>query len=451
MPHSRSRSRGNASRRTATAVALGAVLALTATACGDDGSGGAGHEGSGKGEITFWDNNGGVRTAVWQKIIAAFEKKNPDIDVRYVPIPITDVQSKYDTAIAGGGLPDVGGVGTACLANMVAQNALDPVTGRIDDSALKGKLSTGMVKNVRAAGGRGEEMFAVPTSANQGTLWYRSDLFRAAGLKVPATWKDFYAAADRLTDVGSNKFGFTIRGGAGSVAQALDMMYAQSGIDTFWRGDRSTVADPKNLAALEKYIGLYKKATPSADLNNDFTKMVAQFDQGEIGMLQHNLGSYPDHVKAFGKERIDGFPLPPAAGGGPRTIVSTPVDGLGLFKSGKNKAAAWKFIAFASSPEMNSLWNEEAGSIPANNDAADDEWITSAKPIAAAMESVNDPGTKIVQLPYYLPDWNKISKAETEPDFQKVLLGKMTAKEFAQKLAGLLDAAQKEWNEQPNP
>lgn len=94
--------------RAATVVALGSVLALTATACGDNGSGAAGDkgtEGSGKGEITFWDNNGGVRTDIWKQIIADFEKKYPDIKVKYVGIPAASAQSKYDTAIQGGGLP----------------------------------------------------------------------------------------------------------------------------------------------------------------------------------------------------------------------------------------------------------------------------------------------------------------------------------------------------------
>lgn len=122
--------------RAATVVALGSVLALTATACGDNGSGAAGDkgtEGSGKGEITFWDNNGGVRTDIWKQIIADFEKKYPDIKVKYVGIPAASAQSKYDTAIQGGGLPDVGGVGTAMLAEVAVQGALEPL-----DSRLKG-------------------------------------------------------------------------------------------------------------------------------------------------------------------------------------------------------------------------------------------------------------------------------------------------------------------------
>ncbi|MEU9448517.1 sugar ABC transporter substrate-binding protein [Streptomyces sp. NPDC048277] len=433
------------SRRAAVAVALGSVLALTATACGDDGSGSAGdkgNEGSGKGTITFWDNNGGVRTDVWKQIIADFEKQNPDIKVKYVGVPAASVQSKYDTAIQGGGLPDVGGVGTAMLAEVAAQGALEPLDSRLAKSSLNGKLNDKFLESVKAAGGDGKT-YSVPTSANNGTLWYRTDLFGAAKLDAPTTWTKFYTAADKLTDTAKNRFGYTIRGGEGSIAQALDATYGQSGITSFWNGDKTTVNDPKNVAALEKYIGLYKKDTPSADVNNDFTKMVAQWDSGTIGMLSHNLGSYADHEKSL-SGKFKGIPNP-TLDDGTRVQVSNPVDGLGLFKSGKNKAAAWKFIEFAASHEANSEWNESAGQVPANNEAAQDSWVQASEPTKLAAEALNGATTKIVQLPYYLPDWNTISKADNEPNFQKVLLGKMTAKEFLDTLADQIDKAQADW------
>ncbi|MCM1972910.1 MULTISPECIES: sugar ABC transporter substrate-binding protein [Streptomyces] len=438
------------SRRAAVAVALGSVLALTATACGDDGSGGGGDkgaEGSGKGEIVFWDNNGGVRTDIWKEIIADFEKANPDIKVQYVPIAATEVQSKYDTAIQGGGLPDVGGVGAAMLAGIAAQDALEPVEDRLAKSSLNGKLNEDMVTSVKVAGGSDEHMYSIPTSANNGVLYYRTDLFKKAGLEEPTSWDAFYEAAEKLTNSGKNEFGYTIRGGAGSIAQALDAMYGQSGITEFWDGDRTTLNDPKNVEALEKYAALYKKVTPAADLNNDFTKMVAQWDSGTIGMLNHNLGSYQDHVKALGVEKFRGIPQP-VGPSGKRVQVSNPVDGLGLFKSSKNKDAAWKFIEFAASHESNSKWNESAGAIPSNTEAAKDAWINEAEPTKLAAAALNDGSTSIVQLPYYLPDWNTISKADNEPNFQKVLLGKMSAKDFLDTVAEQLNEAQAEWNEQ---
>ncbi|WP_416967391.1 ABC transporter substrate-binding protein [Streptomyces sp. 4F14] len=435
--------------RAAAAVALGSVLALTATACGDDGSGSGdkGSEGSGTGKIVFWDNNGGVRTDIWKTIIADFEKANPDIKVEYVGIAATEYQSKVDTTIRGGGLPDVGGVGAAMLAGFAAQGALEPLDDKLAKSPLNGKLNKDMVASLKAAGGGDGKLYSIPTSANNGVLYYRTDLFQKAGLQPPTTWDNFYAAAEKLTDSGKNEFGYTIRGGSGSIAQALDAMYGQSQITSFWNGDKTTVNDPKNAAALEKYAALYKKVTPSADLNNDFTKMVAQWDSGTIGMLNHNLGSYQDHVKALGVGKFRGIPSPTAADG-KRVQVSNPVDGLGVFKASKNKEAAWKFIEFATSKAENSKFNESAGQVPSNTDAAGDAWVQKAEPTKLAAAALTDGSTSIVQLPYYLPDWNTISKADNEPNFQKVLLGKMSAKDFLDKLAEELNAAQAEWKQQ---
>ncbi|MEU9360551.1 sugar ABC transporter substrate-binding protein [Streptomyces sp. NPDC048301] len=437
-------------RRLAAAVSLVSALSLTA-ACGDDGSsmtGAQGAEGSGAGKIVFWDENGGVRTAIWKEIIADFEKANPDIDVQYVGIASTEAQSKYDTAIQGGGLPDVGGVGAAMVAGITAQDALEPLDDRIADSSLKGKLNEAMLENVKNAAGR-DETYTVPISATNGVLYYRTDLFKKAGLGEPDTWDEFYEAAAKLTDKRKNSFGYTIRGGPGSIAQALDAMYGQSGIESFWdeSGTHTTVDDPKNVAALEKYAGLYKKVTPEADLNNDFTKMVAQFDSGSIAMLNHNLGSYQDHVSSLGADKFRGIPQPELADG-TRVMVSNPVSGLGLLKSSENKAAAWKFIEFAASHASNSKFSESAGLIPANKEAAEDPWLDKAETTKLGAEALFSGDTKIVQLPYYLPDWNTLSKADSEAGFQKVLLGKTSAKDFLETFAGKLDEAQAEWKEQ---
>jgi multiple sugar transport system substrate-binding protein len=175
--------------------------------------------------------------------------------------------------------------------------------------------------------------------------------------------------------------------------------------------------------------------------------MVAQWDSGTIGMLNHNLGSYQDHVKALGVDKFRGIPQPVGANG-KRVQVSNPVDGLGVFKSSKNKDAAWKFIEFATSHAENSKFNKAAGQVPSNNDAAKDAWISEAEPTKLAAAALTDGSTSIVQLPYYLPDWNTISKADNEPNFQKVLLGDMSAKDFLDTMAEQLNKAQAEWKEQ---
>ncbi|ACZ84487.1 ABC transporter substrate-binding protein [Streptosporangium roseum] len=418
----------------ATALMLGTGLA----ACGSDDAGSPG----GKTTITFWDDNGGpARTPVWQHIIAEFQKANPTITVKYVGIPIAQAQQKYDTAIAGGGLPDVGGVSTAMLSSLVAQKALEPLDGRISGGALNGRLNDQVVTSVKATVPDGKT-YMVPMSTNMGVFWYRTDWFGEAGLEPPRNWGDFFTATEKLTDTAKNRYGFTIRGGAGSIAQMLEVVYGQSGITEIFDADgKATVNDPKNVAALEKLAGLYKKVTPEADVSNDYVKMVAQFDGGNIAIMQHNLGSFNDHVKTLGKDKVAAMAVP-KSDGGVQAILSNPVSGIGLFASGEKKDAAYKFAEFAASKAMNSHWAEKTGVLPANTEVNGEAWIQGLPHIAEAVKVLNDPATKVVQMPYYLPEFNAITKTDMEPEFQKVLQGTLPAKDFLDAFAAKLTEAQ---------
>ncbi|WP_406318362.1 sugar ABC transporter substrate-binding protein [Streptosporangium sp. NBC_01639] len=425
--------------RSARLAVLTAALMLGSglTACGAD-VGSA----DGKITITFWDDNGGpARTPVWRRIIAEFQKANPTITVKYVGIPISQIQQKYDRAIAGGGLPDVGGVSTAMLSGLVAQKALDPLDDRISGGALNGKLNEQVTTAVKSTVPDGAT-YMMPLSTNLGVLWYRTDWFEEAGLEAPMSWDDFFTATERLTDAAQDRHGFTIRGGTGSIAQMLEMVYGQSGItEIFDASGRATVNDPRNVAALTKLAGLYKKVTPEADVSNDYVKMVAQFDAGNIAIMQHNLGSFNDHVKALGREHVAAMAVPKSAAGF-QVVLSNPVAGIGLFASGRHKDAAYRFAEFAVSKAMNSYWSEKTGVLPANTDVNEEPWIQGLQHMAEAVKVLNDPTAKVVQMPYYLPEFNTITKTAMEPEFQKVLRGTLSAKDFLDRFAAKLTAAQ---------
>lgn len=411
------------------------VLAAAVLAgCGSD----TGSDGTTK--ITFWDTNAGpARTPIWQHAIAEFEKANPTIKVNYVGVPIAQASQKIDTAIAGGGVPDVADVATSGLGLLVAQKALEPVDERIAaDPALNGKFNEALmttVKNVVPD----RKAYIIPTSTNAGAFWYRKDWFKEAGLEPPKTWGEFFTAVDKLTKPGENRFGFTIRGGAGSIAQMLEVVYGQSAITEFFDASgKATINDPRNVTALEKYAGLYKKNTPEGDLQNDYVKMVAQFDTaGSIAIMQHNLGSYQDHIKALGPGKVASFSVP-KSDSGVQAVLSNPVSGVGVFAAGKNKEAAFKLAEFFASKDMDGYIAEKTGVIPANTDVRG----TQAAHIVEAQRVLNDPATKVVQMPYHLPEFNEITKTWAEPLFQKVLLGQLSAKDFLDQFAAKLTEAQ---------
>ncbi|MCF6467682.1 sugar ABC transporter substrate-binding protein [Nonomuraea sp. MG754425] len=414
---------------------LAAVVAVAVLAgCG------SGTGSDGRTEITFWDTNAGpARTPVWQHAIAEFEKANPAIKVNYVGVPIAQAPQKLDTAIAGGGTPDVADISTSGLGTLVAQKALEPVDERIaGNPALNGKFNEALlttVKNVVPDG----RTYIYPISTNAGAFWYRKDWFAAEGLQAPKTWSDFFTVLDKLTRPEENRFGFTIRGGAGSIAQMLEVVYGQSGVTEFFdAAGRATLNDPRNVTALEKYAGLYKKNTPEGDLQNDYVKMVAQFDTaGSIAVMQHNLGSYQDHKKALGDEKVASFSVP-KSDTGPQTVLSNPVGGVAVFSASEQKDAAAKLAEFFASKDMSGYIAEQTGVIPANIDVPPSE----AAHITEAQRVLNDPATKVVQMPYHLPEFNQITKTWAEPQFQKVLLGQLSSKDFLDEFAGKLTEAQ---------
>ena len=427
---------GRRSWRVAPAIAVSAALVLSG--CGSSGSGSSG----GVQTITFWDSNANTQqTGAWKQVIAAFEAANPKIKVKYVAFPISQSQQKFDTAIASGATPDVGLLSTSLIADIAGQNAVIPLDDLYAKSPIAGHVSDKLVKLVKDSG-PGGKLFELPQTTNAATIWYRTDWFKEKGLQPPTTWDNFYAAAAKLTDSGSNKFGFTIRGGAGSIAQVMDAIYAQSGISAFWGPDgKSTINDPKNVAALEKIAALYKKDTPSADVNNDYLKMTAEFDGGGIGMMQHNLGSYPDHIKGLGEGKFAGVSMPPSPTGA-YNLVAGWTGGLGIFKNTKHKDAAWKFTEFTSSQQGDTIWNKVVGQIPANTDSQGEAWVQQNQSLANAIKVLGLPNTTIVSTPTYLPEYSSITKAETEPLWQKVLLGQTTAKSFLDTLAQKLNDAQ---------
>jgi multiple sugar transport system substrate-binding protein len=417
-------------------VILGALAG-----CGSSGSSAAG----GKVTITFWDDNGGpARTPIYQHLIAQFEQQNPDITVKYVGIPIDSVQQKYDTAIAGGAPPDVGGATTSFLSDLIGQGALAPLDSQLASSSLNGKLVKSFTDAIQQTASDGK-LYEIPAAANMDVLWYRADWFKQAGLASPRTWDDFISDAQKLTEKGKNRYGYALRGGSGSIFQLLADMYSYSGVSSFFTPDgTSTIDDPRNVAAIAKIASLYSTDTPKADVDNGYPQMVAEFDGGSAAMMHHNLGSYTDHVKALGGQNVAAVPLPMGPAGH-RTVVDNPVDGFVVFKNSPHQAQDWKFVQFLVSKQSNSYWNQKVGEIPANIGASTDAWVQQEAPVKMTADVLSDPATTSVEPPYYLPQFSAITKTDMAPLFQKVLLGQLSAQAFATKFAQEMTQAQQDW------
>ncbi len=432
-------------RRAKILVGLACGMLLLAGCAGSGGGGGS--SSGGPVTITFWDDNGGPRTPLYEHLIPIFEHENPGITVKYVGIPDTSVLQKYDTAIVGGSPPDVASIPGEDLSAIIAQNALVPLNGLLAKSPLKSQLLPSLLSATAAVSPTGNTYYALPFSGVPTTLWCNMKLFTKAGLTCPTTWNAFFTDAVKLTNPSTGQYGLSMRGGAGATAQLMEEMISYSGMNTFFSpSGQSNFDSPLATEFVKRFAALYKTATPTADINNSYLQMVAEFDSGKAAMMLQNIGSYQSNVTALGgQQNVIGLPYPSSPDTpGQVTIAAPEIDTYAIFKASQNQAADWKFIQFLLSATSNGYWNQNVGQIPGNEGALKQSWVQQQQPVKAIVPALASKDTHVVNVPLYLPELGGI-EVNMDTQWQKVLLGQMSAQQWVQALDGDLNSAQAQW------
>lgn len=428
--------------RTAAQAGVAMGLASAVSACGGSGGGSGGTV-----TLQLWDTDTRPeRTANLKKLISMFEAKNPGIRINYLGLPTDQYMQKINTAIATRSTPDLLTPKASDLAALVAQNALAPLDERLKKAGLEPQISEQMLKSSRAAAPDGK-LYLTPTTSLADVIYYRADWFQEAGLKPPATWADFDAAASRLTDASSGRFGYTLRGGNGFFSQFVQMVYPRAGVSTFFREDgSSTLDDPAVIAACEKYVALFGKQTARSDLTADFKTMVAQFGNGGAAMLSHSIGSYPNHVAALGAEKVGA--VAPFPGPDGQVLTGWMTTGFAMFQESEHQEEAWKFLAYTMEPEGNSFWAQKSGYLPGNKTVAKEKWVTENAAMKAALDAAAKPGVVTLEQPYYLPEFTSITVTDLLPEWQKVLQGSLTPRDFLTAAATALTTAKRKYDKE---
>jgi multiple sugar transport system substrate-binding protein len=431
------------SRRGLIRAGLGIAAGLTPalSACGGSGSGG------GKVTLQLWDTDTRPeRTANLKKLISMFEAKNPGIRISYLGLPADQYMQKINTAIATRSTPDLLTPKASDIAALVAQQALAPLDDRLRAAGLEPQISAQMLESSKDAAPDGK-LYLTPATSLADVIYYRADWFQQAGLKAPATWQDFDAAARRLTDPAKGRFGYTLRGGNGFFAQLVEMVYPRAGVQGFFRDDKtSTLDDPAVIAACEEYVALFGRQTARSDLTADFKTMVAQFGNGGAAMLSHSIGSYPNHVAALGAEKVGA--VAPFPGPGARVLTGWLTTGFAMFQASKHQDEAWKFLAYTMEQEGNSFWAQKSGYLPGNKAVAEEPWVTGNAAIKSALEAAAAPGAITLKQPFYLPEFSSITGTDLLPQWQKVLQGGLAPRDFLSAAAASLTQAKAKYDKE---
>ncbi|KUJ64945.1 ABC transporter substrate-binding protein [Streptomyces albus subsp. albus] len=165
------------------------ALGLAFTTVGCSGSDSDSASSSGKASITFWGWAPGYADAV-----KAFNTSHPGVKVTYQAVQpgARGGYQKMLNAVKAGNAPCLAQVGYETLPSFAAQGALEDVAEYA--SASKGEFQDAAWKSVTLGG----NVYGAPVDTGPMALFYNKKVFTSLGLKPPATWAEYEAAARKI-------------------------------------------------------------------------------------------------------------------------------------------------------------------------------------------------------------------------------------------------------------
>ncbi len=323
----------------AVALAVGSLL------------GAAPADAAGKLTIESWRNDD---IDIWKnKIIPAFNKVHPDIEVIFAPSPPAEYNAGLNAKLAGGTAGDL-------ITCRPFDTSLDLYKkGNLADiTKLPGMENFSDVAKSAWTTDDGKATFCLPMASVIHGFIYNKEIFEELGLTPPATREDFYKVLATIKD--KSRYTPLVMGTADQW-EAATMGFQNIG-PNYWKGeegrkgliagsqkltDAAYVDTLKELATWGQYMGKGYKAQKYPDSQNLFT-----LGRGAV----YAAGSWD--ITTFNNQADFKFGAFPPAGDGKECYISDHTDiALGINPKSKNMEAAKTFLTWMTSEEFANIYS----------------------------------------------------------------------------------------------
>jgi sn-glycerol 3-phosphate transport system substrate-binding protein len=366
-----------------------------------------------------------------EAIVADFHKANPG--VRVEPVwggTYPENMQKTVAALQAGNPPDVAvhlAVDLVTLRDLDAVVSLDEFIQREGGEKFLGDFFPGFLSDMKADG----KMWAIPFQRSTPILYINKDLFKKAGLdpsRPPTNWDELLTTAQKATvrDASGQAtiWGLTI---PDDIWLLMSFIYQNEGRMNSPDFKKVYFSEKASVEALQFWVDLVNKHKVMPR-HRSFPESVQDFAAGKTAMLIHSTGNLR-FVRDSAKFEWGTAFLPKHK----RQAVAIGGAGFYIFKKAprEKQEAAWQFVKFATSPEIQARWNIGSGYIATRKAAFELPLMkeyTSKLPQALVARD---------QLPFALPEmsahdnWKVRSILLTT--FQEVLDGKYPAAEGMQR------------------
>ncbi|CAI8766292.1 ABC transporter substrate-binding protein [Pseudomonas chlororaphis] len=297
-----------------------------------------------------------------QKLSKAFESEHPDIKLNWVVLEENVLRQRLTTDIATqGGQFDVLTIGMYEAALWGAKGWLQPMQDLPAAYDLQ-DIFPAVREGLSAKG----TLYALPFYAESSMTYYRTDLFKDAGLVMPEhpTWEQIGEFAGKLNKPEQEQYGLCLRGKAGWGENMALITTLANGFGARWFNEQwqPEFTGPEWKNALTFYVDTMKKAGPPGASSNGFNENLALFNSGKcaIWVDASVAGSFvTDKSQSKVSEHV-GFTYAPhqVTDKGSAWMYSW---ALAIPTSSKAKDAAQTFATWATSKEYGALVAEKDG------------------------------------------------------------------------------------------
>ncbi len=331
---------------------LGGTGLAGAALLGVAGCGGGGEQGAGgKVQLTLWHQEQPPnRVQQFGNVIEKFNNSQDEIVVKQQVQNWEEAYQKTTSAIQSGNQPDIQFTIPDFTVSIKETGAVQPVEDIVGNLRNEFTFLESAEQPYRYDG----NIWAVPLFGMIQLLWYRKDMFEAAGLdpeQPPQNWDELRSYAERLT--GNGKYGIGIPSSKHLYTdQAFyTFMITGGGKELFTEGGEVDFNKEANVETMALYKELsqfsppgsnsWTWAEPQSALNNGTLAMAIEKGQF-LGPFEEDSGQPPD---ALGAAPV---PWPPQ---GERGSIYYSNGAMVLTDDSEKKEAAGKFFNFILKPE----------------------------------------------------------------------------------------------------
>lgn len=379
------------------------TLSVAGCASGDDSSQSS-DSSSSKTELTVW-----TRDSTVEAVKSAAEKYNEsqdDVTISVVEQPASQMADQLSLALSSSEAPDIVSLDCTKVPYFASIGAFADISDKYDALEYKDTFSEGMIKSGQLDG----KTYALPFAPDVSVLLYNKDHYEEAGLDPetpPTTWDELIDYSQKLTN--DAHYGYVYAGADAGSHMFTFMPYVwNNGGEVLSEDGTACLLNTENaIEALSMFNDLTNKymVSPPSVTTYSWNEAQDAFLTGKASQVVLGSAAIYSFISGEHDDMNWGACLIPKGPNGTDYASFSGGDSIGITSQCENVGAAWDFIEYSLSEEVQVDELAKGGLLPARSDFFDNEYFNSTPEYQVLREAL-EVGHTPVSLKYdemYVP------------------------------------------------